>query len=532
MAALFRLPALVNAGGINSDAAIVGLQTRHMLAGEWSREIWRAPYQLPAESLLLLPFSALFGWHPFWIFLIPTLLMLAMIALVWHTLRSDLSPLATFACILPLVFATHAINSPMVYAMRQVMVTTVMLGVLCWHHARNHGLQAFALGGIFFAGGAVIDMFGLLLLPAGALLLGLCARDPASDAEATAPRKTWLTRAAAGGCGMLLSMLVAASLGHFPGFRRPPDGGRAAVTSVVAEAVTSDSAPSAGVHPVLTFASYTNEVAERATLLWEKCGPFALGAKAYLTGSELPAPEWYPPGPFRAFAATSALLFVLMLLAAAGLAYNPAIPRTLRRLGIFGLLCAVTAVAAFVFVAGASDMWSVRYLAPVLWFAPCALAPVVYRLGASRSVLLLGAWAVSAGICGWATYGTYVHGARVVRPEETLGTEERALAEALRARGIKAGYSDYWLAYRLSLLMHEDPVVVPFSGPADRYPPYRQQAEEAKVIALLFHPSEPRVTADGFRTRLVREGRLLEEFTVARYTVLIARQDSAFTRNF
>src|SRR5262245_36978149 len=42
---LFRLPALLNAHGVHSDAAIVGLQAMHILHGEASRFLWGAGYQ-------------------------------------------------------------------------------------------------------------------------------------------------------------------------------------------------------------------------------------------------------------------------------------------------------------------------------------------------------------------------------------------------------------------------------------------------------------------------------------------------------
>ena len=66
------------------------------------------------------------------------------------------------------------------------------------------------------------------------------------------------------------------------------------------------------------------------------------------------------------------------------------------------------------------------------------------------------------------------------------------LADALRAEGVRYAAAQYWLAYRLTFLFDEDPVVVPLAEADDRYRPYRDGFEAAPVVAYVFHPSEPR----------------------------------------
>jgi hypothetical protein len=525
LSVLFRLPILVNAGAINSDAAIVGLQARHMLAGEWSREIWRAPYQLPIESFLLMPFSALFGTHPFWIFLIPLIGMLAMLVLVWHTLRKHFSQAATFVCILPLIFATHAINSPMVYVMRQTMITCMVLGVFLLNRASTRSLHGYFFGGLCFAFGAAIDMFGMLLLPAGALLLLLCARDPEVGHDDVPPWRIWAKRLSSGAAGFALSLGVAAALGHIPGGKRPAAAVTSSMAASTAPAFSNLTSAIARDHALTSksaiLTDYFADVAFRAHLFWHDCLPFALGTKAYVSGLQIPAPAWTPPGILHGIAMVAALAFAAMMASAFPLFCVRRVPRALRRLGLFGALCGLTAIAAFIFVAGASDMWSARYLAPLIWFSPFSIAPALYVLGDARGSAIVTLWAACAAMCGWVTYGDYVHDAHIAQVARATGEEERALALALRARGITGAYADYWLAYRLSLLMQERPVVVPFNAGADRYPPYRLSVASANVAAMLFHPMEPRTTADAFRSDLRREQRLLEDFTVGDYTVLV-----------
>src|SRR5215510_2802496 len=50
LSVLFRIPPLLNARGVNSDAAVVGLQALHILQGEWSWFLWGAPYQASFDA--------------------------------------------------------------------------------------------------------------------------------------------------------------------------------------------------------------------------------------------------------------------------------------------------------------------------------------------------------------------------------------------------------------------------------------------------------------------------------------------------
>ena len=61
---IFRLPPLLNAAGVGSDAAIVGLQARHMLRGELSPFLWGAGYQGSLEAALLAVAFAVAGASP------------------------------------------------------------------------------------------------------------------------------------------------------------------------------------------------------------------------------------------------------------------------------------------------------------------------------------------------------------------------------------------------------------------------------------------------------------------------------------
>lgn len=68
---LFRLPALINASGVHSDAAIVGLQAMHILKGETSRFLWGAGYQGSFDAWVVAAIFALGGPSPFMLMLAP-----------------------------------------------------------------------------------------------------------------------------------------------------------------------------------------------------------------------------------------------------------------------------------------------------------------------------------------------------------------------------------------------------------------------------------------------------------------------------
>ena len=105
-----------------------------------------------------------------------------------------------------------------------------------------------------------------------------------------------------------------------------------------------------------------------------------------------------------------------------------------------------------------------------------------------------------------------------------VAREEVVLADALRAEGIRYAAAQYWLAYRLTFLFDEDPVVVPLAGADDRYRPYRDGFETAPVVAYLFHPSEPRAQWETTAAQLDAQGLTYRREQIAGFTVLIVRR--------
>src|SRR3712207_3476813 len=87
---LFRLPNLLNARGVHSDAAIVGLQALHILRGEWSWFLWGAGYQSSLDALLLSIGFAITGPHALTMMVVPLIGHLLLVSLTFDILRRRL----------------------------------------------------------------------------------------------------------------------------------------------------------------------------------------------------------------------------------------------------------------------------------------------------------------------------------------------------------------------------------------------------------------------------------------------------------
>src|SRR5690349_1213365 len=165
-----RLPALVNARGVNSDAAVVGLQAMHILHGEWSWFLWGAGYQASFDAALLAGAFAITGPSALTLMVVPLIGHLILVGLAYDVLRRAVGRGGAAVACLPLVFAPQSINGVALYAPRQWAITATVLAV--WLAARAAGARAplWLAGSGFVAGFAVyLDLFTLQMMPAVAL---------------------------------------------------------------------------------------------------------------------------------------------------------------------------------------------------------------------------------------------------------------------------------------------------------------------------------------------------------------------------
>jgi len=171
-----------------------------------------------------------------------------------------------------------------------------------------------------------------------------------------------------------------------------------------------------------------------------------------------------------------------------------------------------------------SNMWSARYLAPIVWTAPFALAPLAALLSTRRLALAVAPYLTVAALGGWLSYGLYVRGPLPVLDPRGVAADEQQVADFLRAKGVHHAAAQYWLSYRLSFLYGEDPLVIPISPSEDRYPPYREQFDRARRVAYVFHPSEPRARIEEHEPWVRAQGWQVERAEVAGFSMLLVER--------
>ena len=173
---LARLPALVNARGVNSDAAVVGLQAMHILHGEWSWFLWGAGYQASLDAALVAAAFAVTGPSALTLMVVPLIGYLVMVVLTYDVLRRAVGRGGAAVACLPLVFAPQSINGVALYAPRQWAITTTVLAVWLASRARGRRAPLWLAGSGFVAGFAVyLDLFTLQMMPAVGVFALWCA---------------------------------------------------------------------------------------------------------------------------------------------------------------------------------------------------------------------------------------------------------------------------------------------------------------------------------------------------------------------
>ncbi len=472
----------MNAGGLGSDAAVVGLQAMHMLRGEVDRFLWGAGYQGSFDSAVVALFFKLFGVSPLALMWAPLTGHLLLVVFAFLTIaRRVTSSGSAFLLCLVLTFTPQAINGVVLAPPRQWCVTAVFFAVWLIDGGARWRPARFFVGALVAWLSTFLDLFGLLLAVPFMVWLVVLALD--------APARRWLI--GAGFAGALVGWLVVAWLRAVPGAVNASPTGLALTPARLAQ----------------TF-----------PLLVEQCLPWVLGAKVWAPGANLYPDLWVPPWPVSLVQYVAASVFLLLVLGAPLWLRSPRVSWSARALGVFGALGGAACIAGFLMSNRPSDMWAARYLAPLVWLAPFALVPWAQALRPRGLAVLLVPYLVVAAVGGWRSFGTFVDGPVPRVDARGSAQEEMRLAEALRARGVEVAHAQYWLAYRLTFLWQEQPIVL--SLDEDRYPPYRAQTAGAKVTAWLFHPTEPRSKPEDVLATL--EGPV-ERLELEGFTVLLQR---------
>ncbi|HSO38021.1 MAG TPA: glycosyltransferase family 39 protein [Labilithrix sp.] len=482
----FRLPALLNARSTNSDAAVVGLQAMHMLRGELSPLLWGSGYQTSADAAVAALFFAVLGPSPLVLMLSALTLHVVSTLLVFAMLRRRFDPWLALLVVLPLVVSPSSIHSYALYPPRQLSLTLAMAAFWAIDNAGERestgrwGQGWLAAGGLLATLAVSADPYPLLLLP----LLGLYAL-----------LVSWplVLRVSAFAGGAAIGLLPFVMIHRLPGAKSGPMG------------------------------FTTSMLAHHFRLLADECLPWALSWKVYYAHNVMDYAPWDAPLWFRALGIVGALL--LGALVAFGLLaplrrIGGAIPAPLRRLGFTGALGFPLAIGGFLVSVMVMDHFSMRYLAVLTLLTPFAVAPAAHALGARRFALAFAPHLLASAVAGWVGYGPFVHGVLPVAETPEL-RDDYALADALRARGVRWATADYWASYRLTYLYREEIVVVPTNAGEDRYAAYRLAFEAAPVFAYVFDPGRSREDVAVAERDLVAASEQVERLKVGGLSVFV-----------
>ncbi len=457
----FRLPAFVNAEGVNSDAAIVGLQAMHILRGELSFFLFGSGYQTSVDSFIAAVVFSVSGASALGLMLSAFAGHLGATLLAYATLRRHTTAWAALVLVVPLVVTPSAVHTYALHPPRQASLTLVFASIALLDGAAGSRriLTRFAAGCAVALVACFADPYALLFVPPLALLALLASFD---GAPAGAPaRKVVVRRLAASAGGLLIGAVPLVMLLTSPHSAH----GEATLTLGVLE------------HNWRLFA--------------DTCFPWAISSTAFYDGPGGWA-AWQAPRLVRGLQIIGAAVFLGGFFFAALASRVRSIPWELRRLGLMGLVAAVVTVVGFLGSVMVMDLFSTRYLASLILVAPFAFAPAAHVLGLRRLALVLLPYACSAALAGWLAFTPWVDGARIVRTASGTAQDERRLARALEERGVVYAMADYWVSYRLTLLYGERIVVVPTHRREDRYAPYRAGFDAANVVAYIFDPDRSR----------------------------------------
>ena len=489
----FRSPVLLNAQGLNSDVAVVGLQATHLRAGEWSPFLWGSGYQSSVDGLVAALWFALFGATP-WALLASALAMhIALTFAVHALLLKRIGLWAASLLSLLLVFTTPPIHSFALYPPREASLLLIVLAMVLVDRVGLSPRPRLVLASSALLAGLACyaDPYARLLYPAWFILAMLTAWDTDASTRARAKHAMQLTAYA------LLGLIPDWLLRHSAQANAGPMGLSASV------------------------------LAHNWELLWKVCGPWAFGTRPLYAPVSNYVP-WQLSSALLWNARLGTALFLLGTLSGAALAWKRTIPWPVRRLGLVGAAGVYGTFVAFLCSVMVMDHFSMRYLASAFLMAPFALAPLGWLMRARLRVLLLAAglapYLLAAGVCGWVAFYPYFHGAIPVRDELGQGAPDYALQRYLAAHDIEYAMADYWASYRLTFLYRESVVVVPKNAGEDRYKPYRDSFVAAKRVAYIYDPARSRESEEDRAASVASLGRLVSQARVGPFSVYIAER--------
>lgn len=440
----FRFPALLNAAGTNSDAAIVGLQATHILDGDRSLFLLGSGYQTSSDSFVAAGFFWAFGATPLALMLSSLCLHVLLTLLAYATLRRHMSAWGAFVPTLALVFTTSCLHSFALYPPRQLSLTLAMAAIYVLDSAEN--AARFAIGCALVMLAWTSDPYAMVMVFGVALFAALTVW--------SAPSRE----------GPAIGSAVGAVVGAIPlGILWYHPQAQHGVTGMS-----------------LSLLSHNWD------LFVSQCFPWMSGTAIYAPAHWMDYTRVEESAVLHVFQ----MLSVAIACGAVFFAMFVIIARkeleAVRRLAALALCTIAVTIAGFLVSRMVMDMFSMRYLAAIVLVLPFAFAPVVNRLGPKRGALLLAPYFLTAAIGGWLGYGPYVNGPLPVLTNSGRQTDEAQLIAELDSREVVDVVADYWAAYRLTFLAHERVWFIPLHVQQDRYPAYRVRFESAHRVAYVY----------------------------------------------
>jgi hypothetical protein len=482
---LFRIPALLNAGWTNSDGAVTGLQALQIFHGEITWLHWGRTYLTCLDSVVLVPFFAIFGANPWTMMCVTMLGQFTATAFTFATLKKRLDERAAFVAVLPTVLMTMALDIYLFFHIRTWCVAVALSAVWLLDGASESKRPwlRYALGTAAAIFAAFIDLYAIQFVAPLLLFALLCCFDGERDL------KKWAKRGAAVGGATVVTL------------------GVVKVLHGIAHVQTDRAGWS------------INSIPHNLRLFWDTCLPWVTGSKVFAVTDTWPLEQ--PSGTVFGLIQQAGLgVFLLASVFGAALWAWPQMAWEKRRLGVLGTALVFVSFVGFIGSGTVTDIWASRMLWPMVFGVAFALAPASHFLKGWRLPAVLSPYLLSLLIAGWLSYGHYVNGILPATTPRGTAQEELALGKLLREKGVKYATAHYWIAYRLTFLFHEDPIVVPLDS-EDRYPRYKREFDAAPTVAYIFHPSEPWQPAAPYEAALQRSGLHYEKLDYAGFIVFI-----------
>jgi hypothetical protein len=484
----FRVPILINPGEINSDGAVTGLQALQMLRGEFNIFHWGRDYLTSFDALVVSPFFAVFGATPLVLVLVTLVGQLAPIILVYLITSQLLGPSKALLLALPCVFMSMATNVYLYFCVRQWCIALAFLAVYFISRATElvRPKSMLVLGIISMILSTGVDLFSVQLVPPVALLVLL-----SSLVGVKSPRQAWPKLLfAIGGviAGGWMAINARAALGLTPG------------------------------RATLLFELWR----KNWPLLKDLCLPWLFGTKVIVHG-QLTYELQRGPLAYETIAPFAIFIPLLAIASGAGLFFFCRIPYRVRIFGAFGSAVTTCCLIGFIFSITTEDVMAARLLFPLLLSFPLACAPLAWLMPSLRSLaILLSPYLVTAAVGGWLSNGVLVDGVKPVQTVKGSMVEDRALALFLREKGLQYAGANFWLAYRLSLIFKEQPIVIPIWG-EELYPRWFDEFNAANKVAYISHPHFPPLDINPLEAAAKSRGQATERFFVSNFDVLVVQ---------